>query len=249
MQLERKNKEQEMLIAKYEGDMERQSRHIAVLDQRVQTFEKGVEPPSDLYTDETYQLAKADYSSKQPSVSLIAQPPAIDNAMSEEIRLEAELGILEGGTLEVQLKLSHMAHQRALYGTQMDDATAAMEAALKALESSMKLGDDAAIARANFWLGVALYYNNDISTARDHFQAAVTTNLLPPYEAEYLEGWLDRCNEDGPEKDAAVYRGNIAFSHEHSPEKMPKDGRDLKLAKDKGEEVAIVRISSRLEAK
>jgi hypothetical protein len=101
----------------------------------------------------------------------------------------------------------------------MYDTDEAIEIAQEAVKSNEKAGDDAAVARAHFWCGVALYYSDDRLTARRYFEEADRLQLLPKYEADYLESWLERCMNVRPEKGTQAYRGKLPQqeSHEWKP--------------------------------
>lgn len=118
---------------------------------------------------------------------------------------EDELDPIEITILRIRVHLNNMIGERARHGMQQDDTASAIEIASDALRLSKENGDEIAVARVSFWLGVALYYSDDAHAACSLFKEANRHLVLPTYEAGYIEGWIDRCNERGPEKDATAY--------------------------------------------
>ena len=120
---------------------------------------------------------------------------------------EDEVDTADIAIFRIRLYLHNMVQKRAIHGMQPDDTAGILAIAWDILRSSQESADEAAITRISFWLGVVLYYSDDIAAARSHFLEANKPTLLPTYEAAYIEGWIERCNEAGPEKDASAYAG------------------------------------------
>ena len=139
-----------------------------------------------------------------------SNPPEASNSINlwdMGSAMEEEVDPSDIAIFRIRLYLHNMVRNRALHGMQPDDTAGILEIAWDTLRSSQESEDECAIARVTFWLGVVLYYSDDITAARGHFLEANKPMVLPSYEAAYINGWIERCNESGPEKDASAYVG------------------------------------------
>lgn len=153
----------------------------------------------------------------------------VDNssqASSEGSVDTGELGI-EIGILRIRLHLNKMVQQRGLHGMQEDDASTAVEIARDRLEFSQRFADESAIARVSFWLGIALYYSDQTHEALTHFEEANKPTILPAYEADLIQGWLERCRGSGPEKDGSAYRPTKKGGIDQRPANPNKKSRTM----------------------
>lgn len=125
--------------------------------------------------------------------------------MTEELENEAEdeINIIEIAILRIKLRLNNLVRERAQCGPQPDDAVGAAELGWDALSLCEKMDNECALVRISFWLGIALYYNDNIQEARFYFQKANMPEVLPEYEVTYLPGWLALCNKGTPGKCSA----------------------------------------------
>lgn len=153
--------------------------------------------------------AQKDLTSSQRRLIIPKDPKISEMTIDDEDEKspEDEVGAVEVGILRVKLHLHNMVRRRALHGMQKDDIAVAVEVARDTLVLSQTTADESAIARVSFWLGVVLYYSDDMHAALTHFQEAHKPMVLPTFEAGLIEDWLERCLEFGPEKDATEYGG------------------------------------------
>jgi hypothetical protein len=123
--------------------------------------------------------------------------------VSEELKEEVEdvINPIEIAILRIKLRLGNLVRERERCGTQPGDAIETAEIAEIAeiagvtLKLCEKLGDESALVRVSFWVGIVFFYNNNIQQARSYFQKANIPEVLPEYEITYIAGWLQRCNE------------------------------------------------------
>jgi hypothetical protein len=128
--------------------------------------------------------------------------------VAEELKEEVEdvINPIEIAILRIKLRLGNLVRERERCGTQPGDAIETAEIAEIAwdtLKHCEKLGDESALVRVSFWVGVVFYYNDNIQQARSYFQKANIPEVLPEYEVTYIAGWLQRCNESRPDTGSA----------------------------------------------
>jgi hypothetical protein len=127
--------------------------------------------------------------------------------------VEDEIDSIEIAILRIKLRLGSLVRERDRCGTQPGDAieTAEIaEIAWNTLKLCEKLGDESALVRVSFWVGVAFYYNDSIQQARSYFQKANIPEVLPEYEVTYIAGWLQRCNEGSPDIGSADIEASLS---------------------------------------